>query len=264
MGFTSSTLPVNDQSPNRSDQSKVEAVRSFFEQPQGYLQGRRFDIRVRAETVQELVEGTECGRILDIGCGDGSISLPLLTEKNHITLLDLSTAMTTAARNSIPERLAGNVDVVNDDFMKANLKPHSYDLILCLGVLAHVDSPPEFLARLASLLTPGGRVILEFTDCKHVTGALTRFYQWLCALRKPRRYALNAITFSYVSRLLPSNHLKQVGCFRYSWPSAPLLLKYMSQDTRYKLIRQIYGNAHRNRRRWLGNAYICLLKSDAR
>jgi 2-polyprenyl-3-methyl-5-hydroxy-6-metoxy-1,4-benzoquinol methylase len=225
------------------------------------LGGRSFDIRIRAETVREFLGDTAHSRILDIGCGDGSISLPLLTAHNRITLMDLSTAMTAAARQNIPEHLTANAEVVNEDFMKAELEPHSYDVILCLGVLAHVDSPPECIARLATLLRPGGKLILELTDSQHFAGMLTRFYQWLCALRKPRTYSLNKVSFAYVGQLLRGNQLRMISFFRYYLPSAPLIHN-LSQDTRYRLIRRIFGTSRSNRAAWLGNEYICLLTSD--
>jgi SAM-dependent methyltransferase len=50
------------------------------------------------ETVQELVRLSGDARVLDIGCGDGSISLPLLTGKTSLTLLDLSAKMLSIAK----------------------------------------------------------------------------------------------------------------------------------------------------------------------
>ena len=62
--------------------TKVERVRAVFEDAEWYFSRRAFDIRIRAETVQELVSLRDDARVLDIGCGDGSISpLPLLTGK---------------------------------------------------------------------------------------------------------------------------------------------------------------------------------------
>ena len=58
--------------------SKSPQVKSWFENPNQYLQRRNFDIRIRLETVQGFTKGATFGRVLDIPCGDGSISLPLL------------------------------------------------------------------------------------------------------------------------------------------------------------------------------------------
>ena len=79
--------------PEQAAAPRVELVRTFFDQPQNYLERKRFDIRLRAETTKTFLEGTNCTKIIDIGCGDGSVSLPLLLSDRYLTLLDLSSTM---------------------------------------------------------------------------------------------------------------------------------------------------------------------------
>ena len=110
--------------------TKVDQVQSFFEQPERYLSRRSFEIRIRAETVKELAERSGYTRILDIGCGDGSISLPLLSAKRFVTLLDLSSSMLSIAKSRVHPGIAENVETINQDFTTAQLKPKSFDLIL--------------------------------------------------------------------------------------------------------------------------------------
>ncbi len=154
---------------------KVHQVRSVFENAPRYLNSRQVDMRVRSETVKSFAAGLNARRVLDIGCGDGSISLPLvLTSKSRLTLLDLSAGMAARAKANVPEHLAGNVEVRHEDFM-ALLESMSFDLIVSVGVLAHVDSADAFLAKIATLLRPGGSLIVEFTDCRHLVGRMERF-----------------------------------------------------------------------------------------
>lgn len=242
--------------------SKVHQVRSFFEEPRNYLAGREVQVGLRAETVRELTQGFEFHSVLDVGCGDGSISVPLLTEHTRLTLLDLATSMTALARSKVPATLAGNVECLNDDFMAADLRPQSYDLIICLGVLAHMDSPTAFLAKVATLLKPGGRVILEFTDSKHISGRTLRAYHRLCALRRPRSWTLNALSIKLVSRMLAGQHLRIESAFRYSLPPFPLIKKKIPPETLSKMVRRVFGNANSNRNAWLGSEYICLVSQD--
>ena len=68
-------------------------IKRAFEQPQWYLTKTAYNIKVRIETIKEFVNGQSPKNILDIGCGDGSLSLHLLTTDNHITLLDRSKRM---------------------------------------------------------------------------------------------------------------------------------------------------------------------------
>jgi predicted TPR repeat methyltransferase len=108
----------------------VDQVRTLFERPERYLDGSRYNIMIRAETVNEFVRGHHYNQILDIGCGDGSISLPLLRVDNRLTLVDVSRAMLAAARGRIPPELLRNVECVNKEFLAAPLDSR-YDLILC-------------------------------------------------------------------------------------------------------------------------------------
>ena len=43
------------------------------------------------------------------------------------------------ASSRIPVSLADRVTIVNKDFKTANVKPGSFDLIICIGVMAYID-----------------------------------------------------------------------------------------------------------------------------
>ena len=96
--------------------SKIAGVKSYFEKPSRYL-SRQADIRIRMDTVKEFTAGANATHLLDIGCGDGSISLPFLNSQTHLTLLDLSSSMASIARSRVPRHLAGNVEVRSENFM---------------------------------------------------------------------------------------------------------------------------------------------------
>src|SRR5580700_3501046 len=119
--------------------SKLEQVKSLFEIPDKYLCPRQYDIQIRVETVQQFTENLTVDRVLDIGCGDGSLSLPLLPRCKQLTLLDLSSKMLDLARGKIPADRSRDVELINGGFLGSNLPSQSFDLILCVGVLAHVD-----------------------------------------------------------------------------------------------------------------------------
>jgi ubiquinone/menaquinone biosynthesis C-methylase UbiE len=239
--------------------SRLPRVRQLFEAPEWYLEGTGFNIRIRQETVSNLVSGTRFDRILDIGCGSGAISIPLLRPDNRLTLVDVSSTMISIARSNIPAELAENVEFLNSDLMIAPLEPHSYDLIVCLGVLAHVESPSATLARIASLLRPGGCLILEFTDARHPIGFLNVLYNRLRGTLRPPGYSLNLLSHRDVFGMLKTNNLMLVSVRRYGqW--FPLVHKLFSQRTLYKMVRAVFGTPQNSRNAFLGNAYICLVR----
>ena len=241
---------------------KSDQVRSVFENAPRYLDSRQVDIRVRAETVKEFAATREWQRLLDIGCGDGTISLPLLTPTSHLTLLDLSASMAAIAKSNIPEHLAANVEVRNEDFMKASFDPASFDLIISVGVMAHVESPDEFLSAIAKLLRPGGSLIIEFTDCRHIVGRLGRFLGTLQELVAPPKYRTNRLSFPEVAQLFKRHRMRVVSVFRYATVPVPGIERLLNHDMLYRIVELTFGRCTKKRNSWLGNEYICLLTVD--
>jgi 2-polyprenyl-3-methyl-5-hydroxy-6-metoxy-1,4-benzoquinol methylase len=239
--------------------TKCDNVKSWFEAPRKYLEHRRFDIRIRMETVREYVKDGEFDQALDIGCGDGSISLPLLDRLRRLTLLDISSNMLAIAKSNIPSESSGKVDLINADLLRADLKPGAFDLILCLGILAHVDSPGNVIKELSHLAKPGARVVLEFTDSYHFWSVPVILYQNLLKLRRPAPYALNRLRRGPILSLCRKAGLEPVRFYRYGHPPIGTGV-FASQDEMYKMTRSMFGYSYRNGNRWMGNQFICLLE----
>lgn len=241
--------------------SKTEQVKSLFEVPEKYLNPRQFDIRIRVETVQEFSLARRFDRVLDIGCGNAAISLPLLERSHRLTLLDLSNNMLELARKRIPESRVNDVDLVEGNFLKAELEPKSFDLILCIGVLAHVDSAASAINRLAELAKPGSWIVLEFTDSFHFWGWPIVLYQKLLKLLRPEPYALNRLRRRQIMDLCAKNGLRTASVYRYGLP--PLGSKwFMGQDKMYSTVRYLFGSFGKNTNRWMGNQFIYCLQKD--
>src|SRR5947209_17655809 len=109
--------------------TKIDQVKTFFDQTELYLK-IDYNIRIRAEVVKGFIGHNQYNTILDIGCGNGAISLPLLQQNNHLTLLDISSNMISIARSSIPAGWESNVKTINQDFMRAKLTSQAYDQVL--------------------------------------------------------------------------------------------------------------------------------------
>jgi len=211
--------------------------------------------------VQEFTRGRTFQSILDIGCGNGSISLPLLTPERRLTLLDISSNMLATAREKIPTNLINHVELVNEGFMKASFEPGTYDLVLCLGVLAHVDSPADVIAKVARILKPGGCVILEFTDSYHFMGRSVVLYHRILNRFRRSPYPLNHIREREVVRTCCENKLRTSAFYRYSLPP-PGSHRMFGQKTLYQMTRMLFGPSNRNRCKWLGNEFIYRLENQ--
>ena len=168
-----------------------KAIRAYFDTP---AQTHRASYRsaVRGAIVREMLgQPLEGVRILDLGCGDGGVSIPLVGSTNELTLVDFAPRMLEVARQTIPDEDRGRVELVLssvDDFRPAA----PYDLIICLGVLAYVPSIEGTMSNIVEWLKPGGKAIIELTPDplgwkRHVPlyNALSK------AIRKPKAYQLN-------------------------------------------------------------------------
>lgn len=244
-----------------ASRSKSTSVRSVFENAPHYLGNRRVDIRVRTSAVKDFADMIRWERLLDIGCGDGSVSLPLVGAKSRATFLDLSSSMTDRVREKVPKIYTENVRVRNEDFMTAAFDSE-FDLIVSVGVMAHVDSPEKFVSKIVGLLRPKGHAIIEFTDCRHITGRVARFTSNLKELIAPPRYRTNRLSFRDMAEIFKSQHLRLVSVFRYATLPIPGVQRIASPEFQYDMIENCFGRAARKRNQWLGNEYICLLSLD--
>lgn len=187
----------------------VAKVRAFFADPRTYLAGSHVP-RARLELVRSLVGSQRGARILDLGCGDGSVSLAFVEEAREITLVDASPGMLGVARAAIPEAHRAKVRCVETAVER--FEPEgSYDLVLCLGLLAHVPSVKGVIDLLGRVLAPDGRAAVQFTDWDRLLG---RWQGWWYSRRGKGAYALNPTRLRDILALVENNGLTPVAARR--------------------------------------------------
>jgi len=124
-------------------------------------------------------------RVLDIGCGAGLLSEALAKSGAQVTAIDLAPDLIKVAKL---HRLESGVEVdyrVQSAEALAAEAPASFDAVTCMEMLEHVPDPAAILAACATLLRPGGRLVVSTLN------------------RTPAAFALAIVGAEYVARILP-------------------------------------------------------------
>jgi 2-polyprenyl-3-methyl-5-hydroxy-6-metoxy-1,4-benzoquinol methylase len=195
-------------------ETEKRGVKDFFDQTGLYLH-KRFGIQLRREIIKKLVPATAYKRVLDVGCGDGTLSLDFIEKADHVAMIDLSDNMLILARQNIryhfPEE-DNKIIYFNGDFISFE-ENNPFDLILLIGVLAHVPDIGETFMKVSSLLKPNGVVVIQFSDSNHL---LIRLRLWLH--RRKSKYELNKITKGNLEVIYNQNNLKCIGEKKFNFP----------------------------------------------
>lgn len=109
----------------------------------------------------------ETGRLLDVGCGTGSLALRLADLGWSVTGIDADAGMVEEARRKAGGRRNpsfGHAEMLS--FLRGTADA-SWDAVLCWGnTLVHLSRPQaeEFLRQSWRILVPGGRLILQILN----------------------------------------------------------------------------------------------------
>jgi len=112
-----------------------------------------------SEVRRELLDASALGAhtsVLEVGCGPGSLTRAMLDRGAHVTAVDASRAMLSAARRRAPEATFHLGDVLT-------FAPDGeFDVIVASFILHELPPAelPGLVARFANRLAPHGRVVL--------------------------------------------------------------------------------------------------------
>ncbi len=155
------------------------AFTAYHREPGGL---RRLDFFVDCLAAWRGERRPQAIRILDIGCGNGNITLPLASLGYDVTGVDQSRdamqrAQATASSVALKLRLLhGSIELVQNE---------TFDVILASEVLEHLDRPAAFLQELRKICAPDGLLLVSVPNgwsleecCRRVT-THTRLGRWI-------------------------------------------------------------------------------------
>ena len=157
--------------------------------------GANFNFQQRLALTAEL-SSSSAGRLLDCAAGTGEITCALLKSGrfNHATVVDISPAMLQSAKELLTSEVAdAELEFVQSDIFDFESSKSGFDLILCLGLIAHTGRLDILLPHLKSMLGPAGRIILQTTLLDHLGTRIIR------ALSSRREVAQRGYQISWFS-----------------------------------------------------------------
>lgn len=105
-------------------------------------------------------------KILDIGCGPGSITVDLAeyVPQGHVTGLERAGTILTQARELASARGVTNIEFVEGDGNGLKFDDGSFDVVLCHQVLQHVADPVGILKEMNRVAKSGGIIAAREAD----------------------------------------------------------------------------------------------------
>lgn len=105
-------------------------------------------------------------KVLDIGCGPGTITVDLAghVPGGHVTGLERVGDVLVQARALAKEKGVANVDFVEGDANALQYADDTFDVVLCHQVLQHVKDPVGILAEMRRVTKTGGIVAARESD----------------------------------------------------------------------------------------------------
>jgi 2-polyprenyl-3-methyl-5-hydroxy-6-metoxy-1,4-benzoquinol methylase len=160
--------------------------------------GSNFGFRERLTLATRMTAGSS-GRLLDCACGSGEITTAILSSGRFTsaTVVDLSPRMLELARQRMATGLQAvrleKLEFKSADIFEFTAQPPAepFDLILCLGLIAHTGRLDALLAGLKKQLTPKGRILLQSSLLDHAGTRVIR------ALTSERYYRRQGYRISY-------------------------------------------------------------------
>jgi ubiquinone/menaquinone biosynthesis C-methylase UbiE len=95
-------------------------------------------------------------RVIDVGCGPGSITVGLARVAGHVTGVDVDDAEFTDARAYTAKHGIGNLEFLEGSIYELNFPDASFDVCTLFSMMETLDDPLAGLAEVRRVVRPGG------------------------------------------------------------------------------------------------------------
>jgi len=164
---------------------KFQAIASRWWDPNSEFKPLHDINPLRLDYIEQQAGGLQGRKVVDIGCGGGLLSEGMAARGAEVTGIDLAEQSLDVARLHLHES-GLEVDyrhISAEDFAAQN--PAAFDVVTCLEMLEHVPDPKSIVQAAATLLKPGGTLVLSTLN------------------RHPKAFALAIVGAEYLLGMLP-------------------------------------------------------------
>ena len=165
-------------------------------------------------------------RVVEVGCGIGNFT-GLLLDRELVVALDREEACVQILRERYPGR--DNLHALTcepGDGAFRDLARFQPDSVVCINVLEHIADDGAGLAAMASILAPGGAIVLLVPAFPALYGPIDRN---LGHYRRYRRGSLARLARAAGLRLVKAHYLNAAGFFGW-WVNAHILKRQAQSD----------------------------------
>jgi ubiquinone/menaquinone biosynthesis C-methylase UbiE/uncharacterized protein YbaR (Trm112 family) len=154
-------LLLGSPAASRSIQESFSREWSHFDYGADRTWGQSVELRARdfLRHVDQSPDELRGKLVLDAGCGNGALSHAITRFGCEVVATDISSSVEAAYR-FFAALGNGRTHFVQSDLMNLALKPKSFDVVFCAGVLHHTPSTKGTLHEVLKVLAPGGTVFV--------------------------------------------------------------------------------------------------------
>lgn len=142
--------------------------------------------------------------VLEVGCGAGRFTELMLAAAARVFACDLSAAVEANYENCHDRK---GYFVCQADARHLPVELHSFDVVVCLGVIQHTPNPEETIAALALYVKPGGALIIDHYSYDYPRNFLQRNLRSLLTKLPPS--LANVLAIGLARGLLPIHRLSR-------------------------------------------------------
>jgi len=136
-----------------------------------YWRNRQYDNLIEQQALNKLLPSFG-ERLIDIGGGFGRLIDTYKDRFKHITILDYSRNNLQVAQSRIESQQLHHITTQQGNIYELPFSDGTFDAVLSVRVLHHLERPGVALHEINRILKPGGTLIVQFSSKLHVKNRL--------------------------------------------------------------------------------------------